>query len=306
MRIAVWRGGESAEREVSRVSGAAVAEALRGRGHDLLSVEVGTDLLEALDRTQKAGTEVVFVALHGGAGEDGRVQALLEVAGLPYTGSGPGASAVAMDKIWSKRIARDLEVRTAEWREVSEMDDELLLSSAESFGYPLVLKPVAEGSAVGVVVARDEQELRAGLRPLAPRRGRWMVERYIGGREITAPVVEGEVLPLIEIRPQEGFYDYRHKYTEGCTEYDCPAGVTEEERAAMVEAARRLWSGLRLRDMGRLDFRLDEEGRDFFLEANTIPGMTGTSLLPMGAAAVGLDFGTLCERLCEAALRRRR
>jgi D-alanine-D-alanine ligase len=301
MRIAIWMGGVSREREVSLVTGRAVAAALRERGHEVSELDL-TDYFEALE--QSRDSDAVFIALHGGAGEDGRVQALLELAGIAYVGSGPAASAVAMDKIWSKQLARQLDVLTADWLEISGVSDERLLELAADFGYPLVCKPVDEGSAVGVVLAQNEAEFRTELTELGPRHGRWMLERYIDGREFTAAVVEGECMPLIEIRPKDGFYDYRNKYTEGCTEYDCPAQVETEVAAQMSAAAGRIFDALRLRDMARLDFRLDERGKAFFLEANTIPGMTGTSLLPMGAAAVGMDFGSLCERLCEAAVRR--
>lgn len=301
LRVAVWLGGTTAEREVSLVTGHAVAEALREGGHRVDEVDVRDPLQSLRDpRTEEA--DVVFVALHGGAGEDGRVQALLELAGRPYVGSGPAASALAMDKLWSKHLARDLGVRTADWSALPPAaGEEAVLGAARSLGYPLVVKPVDEGSAVGVVIAHEEADLREGLGALALDQGRWMLERYVAGREITLPFLEERALSVIEIRPREGFYDYRNKYTPGCTDYDCPADVADEVAHAVAREGELLYRAMRLRDMARLDFRLDAEDRAWFLEANTIPGMTGTSLLPMGAKEAGIDFPSLCERLCRAA-----
>lgn len=301
LKVAVWLGGVTQEREISLDTGRSVAAALRANDHVAEEVDV-LDPLVALQDHRTVEADVVFVALHGGAGEDGRVQALLDLAGRPYVGSGPAASALAMDKLWSKHLARDLGVPTADWTALERgADDSTVLDRARELAYPLVLKPVDEGSAVGVVIARDEGELRAGLTGLDRGRGRWMLERYVAGREITLPFLEEQALSVIEIRPKQGFYDYRNKYTPGCTEYDCPADIPADVAHSVARHGELLYRAMRLRDMARLDFRLDSGGTAHFLEANTIPGMTGTSLLPMGASERGIDFPALCERLCLAA-----
>jgi D-alanine-D-alanine ligase len=249
------------------------------------------------------GSDVVFVALHGGIGEDGRVQALLELAGIPYVGSRPGPSAVAMDKLWTLRLAAQAGIPTATHRELrgawSTAD---ALAAFDAIGADaVVVKPVDEGSAVGVHILESREALAALGAQREGALGRWLVERYVAGRELTVPILWGETCPVIEIRPREGFYDYRNKYTAGCTEYDCPADLDEESAATLQTHALRLFAVLDLRDMARIDFRVHPSEGPFLLEANTIPGMTATSLLPMGAAARGIDFVRMCDRLCRIA-----
>jgi D-alanine-D-alanine ligase len=299
-------GGDTSEREISLKTGEAVAKALADGGHDVRAVVLG-DPFDALESAATRHSDVVFVALHGGAGEDGRIQALLELAGLPYVGSGPGASAVAMDKPWTKRIARDLGLPTADWADVAPHDDDVKVKSmADALGGPLVLKPADEGSAVGVHLLDGPEDVPAALTEIGPRRRPWMLERYVAGRELTVPLLWGEAFPLIEIRPKAGFYDYTNKYTAGRTDYLCPAPLSEETASTLAAHALVLYRALHLHDMARADFRVDEQDRPFLLEVNTIPGMTATSLLPMGAAARGISFGEMCERLCRAALERAR
>lgn len=305
LRLAVLRGGATGEREVSLDTGHAVAGALRRRGHAVDEIDPGDDPWAALGRERLAGVDAVFVALHGGSGEDGRVQALLEAVGVPYVGSRPGPCAVAMDKPWTKRLARQLGVGTADFEELVEgTGDDELRAASDRLGFPLVLKPAAEGSALGVHLCPDPPALAAALAAQGVRRGRWMLERYIAGRELTVPVLWGEATPAVEIRPREGFYDYTNKYTAGRTEYLCPAPVDGGLGARLEDWALRIYHGLQLRDMARVDFRLGEDGALHLLEANTIPGMTGTSLLPMGAEALGMGFDELCDRLARGAARR--
>ena len=301
LHVAVLMGGGTSEHEISLLTGAAVADALVRRGH-----RVDRVVLDRLDASlllpAVAGADVVFVALHGGPGEDGRVQALLELAGVAYVGSRPGPSAVAMDKVWTKRIARDVGVPT-----VTEVvipparAREEILEAAAALGESVVFKPTGEGSAVGVHLCRSAAELAAALEEVDPRGGTWMLEPYVAGRELTVPVLWNAATPVIEIRPREGFYDYTNKYTAGRTEYDCPATLDPETAASVASHALTLYRALHLRDMARVDFRLREDGAPFLLEVNTIPGMTATSLLPMGASAIGIDFEELCERLCRVA-----
>jgi D-alanine-D-alanine ligase len=302
MKIAVLMGGGTSEHEISLLTGEAVARALEERGHEVRRVTLAT--CAGLD-AGALNADVVFIALHGGAGEDGRVQATLERAGLAYVGSRPGPCAIAMDKVQTKEIARGIDVPVTE-EAVFELPGErdAILEAAARFGDATVFKPVGEGSAVGVYVCRTREELQRVLaeEELAP--GAWMLEPFVPGRELTVGLVLDEACPVIEIRPKDGFYDYTNKYTAGRTEYDCPADLPGDVADRVAADAVRLYEALDLRDMARIDFRLDPARGHFLLEANTIPGMTATSLLPMGAKALGMDFPTLCERLCEVAARR--
>jgi len=306
MRIAVLMGGASAEREISLATGEAVAQALRSEGHEVLTLDP-TDPLAMVQSEEIRTAELVFVALHGGSGEDGRMQALLELAGKLYVGSGPTACAVSMDKLLSKHLMRSLGVPTPEWRSLRGGTPlEEMLAIARDLGFPLVFKPVSEGSAIGVAIDPSEDQLREIWQECGTSTGRWMLERYIPGRELTLPMVAGRCTPLVEILPKEGFYDYQNKYTPGRTEYRCPAELKPPVEEELREMGLRLWNALNLQDMARMDLRLDENGRFWFLEINTIPGMTKTSLLPMGAKEIGLSFATLCETLCAGPLERAR
>jgi D-alanine-D-alanine ligase len=301
LHVAVLMGGETSEREISLKTGRAVAGALRQAGHEVAEIELG-DPLHLIGTSALQHADVVFPALHGGAGEDGRIQALLELRGKPYVGSAPGPSALAMDKGWTKRIARDLGLRTPEWVELDpEADEAELWGRAEELGFPLVLKPIDEGSAVGVEICPEASALREAIGRNPSRSGRWMLERYVAGRELTLPILLDRPTPSIEIRPHQGFYDYQNKYTPGRTEYFCPAALEDTQAEQLAAQGMRLYRALHLRDMARIDFRMDPAGVAFLLEVNTIPGMTATSLLPMGAAALGIDFVSMCDRLCRVA-----
>jgi D-alanine-D-alanine ligase len=294
-------GGGTSEHEISLLTGRAVAAGLERTGHDVRPIEL-TQSADVLEAVSSLDVDVVFIALHGGAGEDGRVQAVLEMAGLPYVGSRPGPSALAMDKVWAKQIARQVGVpTTAEVEFTAPVGADEILEQAEPLGPATVLKPVQEGSAVGVYLCPDAKALEARLRESPPESGRWMLEPFVPGKELTVGVVLDQACPVIEIRPREGFYDYTNKYTAGRTEYDCPADLPEDVAGRVASDALRLYHALHLRDMARIDFRYDPERGHFLLEANAIPGMTATSLLPMGAKALGMDFANLCERLCRAA-----
>ena len=304
LRVAVVMGGGTSEHEISLLTGEAVAAALEAAGHSVQPV-VLPDSRQLQTVIEGFNSDLVFIALHGGAGEDGRVQAALELAGIPYVGSRPGPCAIAMDKVRTKQVARELAVPAVD--EVvfgpDSEDGEILAAGAE-LGPATVFKPVDEGSAVGVHLCESSAALAVALDEIGARTGLWMLEPLVPGRELTVGVILDEACPVIEIRPREGFYDYRNKYTAGCTEYDCPADLPVEQAAQLASDALRLYRSLQLRDLARIDFRLDPERGHFLLEANTIPGMTATSLLPMGAAALGMDFPTLCERLCRAAFDR--
>ena len=318
-RVGILLGGTSAEREVSLASGRGVAAALEGAGCEVQCFDYGAPqeqargsiaarMLEALQSGPLAGVEVIFNALHGGAGEDGRIQALLELAGIPYTGSGPLASALTMDKWLTKQIARAAGVTVPEgllWRSGDTTPPEVLAAEWNGrLGHPLVVKPVDQGSTVGFSLVRETEELGEALRAAAAFGESVLVEAYIPGREVTVAVLGGEALPVVEIVPVHGVYDYDCKYTPGLSRYHCPAELERGTAQALQEAALEVFRRLQHRDYSRMDFRLSEEGRPYLLEGNTLPGFTATSLVPKAAAAVGIGFETLCVRLVEAALAR--
>ena len=295
MNIVVLCGGVSAEREVSLQSGERVARALAARGHrvrreDLRCEEIPGELLGEL-----RAAACVFLALHGGAGEDGRVQRQLEREGiLHYTGSGPAASALAMQKQAAKACVARVGVPVAEG---------FVLWPGEKISrptpLPLAVKPLSGGSSVGLRILREPAEL-AALSAAEPL----LCERFLPGREYSVSVLQSKALPPVEIRPLGGIYDYAHKYTKGYTEELCPAPIAAAELERLQMLAERCFTALGLGDYGRIDFREDEAGVPHFLEANTLPGMTETSLLPLSARAAGISFPRLCEEIARMAEKR--
>ncbi len=287
-RVAVLLGGMSPEREVSLKSGHAVAAALRSRGHDVVEIDVGPDLPERL-RAEKV--EVAWIALHGVFGEDGCVQGLLEIMRIPYTGSSAHSSAIAIDKIATKRRLRFSEVpmlADAVWRKGEPLP---------GVPYPVVVKTPSGGSTIGVYMCDDSYELKRALEACTQWDDEVLIETKMAGEEVTVAVLEGEVLPVIAIRPVEGFFDFEAKYTEGRTEYLVPAPIAPEIAEKVQRHALKVWDVLRLSGIARADFIVDARGYPWFLEINTIPGMTATSLSPMAAAAAGVSFEELVERL---------
>lgn len=370
MRVWVILGGLSAEREVAAESGRAVANALREKGHVVLSYELadGRFLREGsspelpgqlaeffamqeiarLDpsrvgsgdatggtstasiastasgvsassgseeqtwaerllhtgRRMRGQIDVAFLALHGGGGEDGTVQTLLETIGVPYTGSGPTASAIAMDKVLTKRLMLALEIPTPRWLTMAPLRAGDAVPGLP-WEPPLVVKPVAEGSSLGISIVRAapewERALLAASHVEAASRGQnrdLLIEEYIPGRELTVGILGGSALPVLEIVPKDGFYDYGNKYTAGASEYRVPADIPAPLTASLADQSERLYAALGCRGMARVDFRLSPAGEAYCLELNTIPGLTSTSLVPKAAAATGLDFGGLLERVC--------
>ena len=343
MDIIVLAGGLSPERNVSLSSGTKVCQALRDRGHRaaLVDLYLGTERtaeelyaapleLSIIDRQApdlervKAsrrgggdgqfgpnvlslckGADVVFLALHGACGEDGRVQAAFDLLGIPYTGSGHLGSAVAMDKDLTKRVVAPLGVRTPKWRSVV-VTGENMASLAGTLDLPCVVKPVDSGSSIGVSIAHDRAELEQALRTAARLGGRTVVEEYIAGREIQVGILEGKALPSIEIIPKTGFYDYENKYQPGAAEEICPAPIPAEWERKLAGAAETVFRALGLSVYSRADFIVTEDGTAWFLEINTLPGMTPTSLVPQEAEAVGIGYGELCERIINASLAARK
>jgi len=342
MKVAVLMGGNTSEREISLRTGRGMAQALRGLGHEVLAVDAANGRLLAAGDEERAGgqdtamvagepaggptalasaaairdAEVVLIALHGGAGENGTLQALLDLAGKPYTGSGVMASALAMNKAMSKRVFVQAGIPTPPWLLV-EAEGPLagallageLPPEVATLGLPLVVKPNEEGSTVGLTIVEEWAALPAAFRDAARYGHEILLEAYIEGRELTVAVVGESVLPIVEIRPKSGFYDYESKYTAGRSEYFCPADLPE----ALAERVRFLGAAasrvLDCRGVSRVDFRLDSHDVPWCLEVNTIPGMTPTSLVPMAAKAAGMSYEQVVQRMLELALeeaRRRR
>lgn len=291
--IAVLMGGLSAEREVSLRTGHAISQALREAGYRVTDIDADRSLPARLEESR---TEVAFIALHGRFGEDGTVQGLLEMMGIPYTGSGVLASSLAMDKVATKKMLQYHGVNTpafAVFRPGSQVQGSLP-------PFPVVVKPAREGSTIGISIAREQSELAAGLTEAFRFDSLVLVEQFVAGAEVTVGVLDGEALPVIQVVPKGGFYDYQAKYTAGQTEYLLPAPLPEGIYAGLQQAACQACQALGCSGAARVDFMVGDN--DFTcLEVNTIPGMTATSLLPKAAAAAGLPFVELVQRILEGA-----
>ena len=346
MKIVVLAGGLSPERNVSLSTGTMVTEALRALGHraGLIDLYFGLETggadeaffdapvseaykkisreapdLDQVRRGRKGDSpsmfgpgvlelcrmaDMVFLALHGTCGEDGRVQAAFDLMGIPYTGAGYLGSAIAMDKDMTKRLVAG-QVRTPSWQTVT-VTAENLDALTEETALPAVVKPIASGSSIGVTIAHTREELRRGLEESVRLGGRTVLEQYIKGREIRVAVLNGRALPSIEIIPQADFYDYANKYQPGAAREVCPAEIPPEWEKAVGEAALAVFRAIGLSVYARADFIVTEEGTPYFLEINTLPGMTPTSLVPQEAAAVGIGYADLCQTIVEASLEARR
>jgi D-alanine-D-alanine ligase len=282
-RIALLAGGPGKERRVSLNSGVAVANALRTIGAEVSEIDVQGTGFEI-----PPGTELAFNMVHGTLGEDGEIQAILDARGIPYTGEGEAASRLAFDKIASKRRFDSAGVPNAKW-------EVLLAGQAPKLPLPLVAKPPREGSSVGVHILHKADQLEAALADCLARDAEVLVEEFIQGRELTVGIVGDTALPVVEIVPKVDFYSYENKYTKGNSDYFCPARLDADTARAVQSAALAAHRSLGLEVYSRVDVLLDANNRPFVLEANTIPGMTETSLLPKAAAAVGIGFAQLCE-----------
>lgn len=291
--VAVLMGGPGAERDVSLRSGAAVCKALGSAGAVVSAVDVVGREFEL-----PAGTELVFNMIHGTFGEDGDLQAVLDSMEMPYTGEGVAGSRLAFDKIESKQCFDSAGVPSPAWEIVSA-------GQSPTLPLPVVIKPPREGSSVGVHLVRDEASVAPALDDCLSRRQDALVEALISGRELTVGILGDRALPIIEIVPTDGFYDYEHKYTKGGSNYFCPADLPVAVAAAVQNAAMAAHRSLGLEVYSRVDVLLDAENNPFVLEVNTIPGMTETSLLPKAAAAVGISFSALCEEIAILSLAKR-
>ncbi|AGY56936.1 D-alanine--D-alanine ligase [Gloeobacter kilaueensis] len=301
MRIAVLSGGDSPEREVSLASGRAVQAALEKLGHTVRPIDPGPDLPL---RLAEEAPDFVWIALHGDKGENGSLQGLLDWMGLPYNGSGVTASALAMDKVAAKRLFVSENIPTPAYRVATAVPD-LALSEAWSrdLGLPLVIKPADGGSTVGVTIARSIEGIPEAVRLALEYCRQVLIEQYIPGQEITVALLDGLVLPAIEIVPQgREFYDYEAKYAPGGSRHLIPPRLDADVLKASIDAAYRACQVVGSTGLVRADVRVDPQGRPWVLEVNTLPGMTSTSLAPEAAQAAGIDFEHLVQRIIDRSL----
>ena len=330
MKITVLMGGTSSERNVSLASGIRIVQALASRGHVVTAVDPAKGVIDqaaqdtlaksnvgtqppSLDELSKishgsflptltsmpeiVGADVVFLALHGGQGEDGTLQALLDMAGVRYTGSGHLASALAMDKDLSKKLFQQAAVKTADWKMAPASIEDV----ERSFGFPAIVKPSKQGSTVGLTIVKKRDNLAAAIQEANKYDDEVMVEQFIPGRELTVGVLGDIALPVGEIIPKHEIYDYECKYTAGMATEEFPAKLSKQETEIVQQQALAAFRALKLRGYARIDFRMSPDGQFYCLEANTLPGMTELSLIPQGAAAMGMDFPELCDHIAKMA-----
>jgi D-alanine-D-alanine ligase len=286
-------GGISREREISLRTGSAILKALQEGGYQAIGIEVSTDIVMRLLAER---LEVAFIALHGRWGEDGTVQGLLELLRIPYTGSGVLASALAMNKIKAKEIFLHQGIPTPKF--ITPQGEAI---QEPPFPPPWVVKPVSEGSTIGISTVMDRKGLEQAVRRAQGYDREVLIERFIKGKELTVGILQGRPLPIIEIVPQKGFYDYQAKYTPGMTQYLCPARISDQKQNELGRLALKAYHALGCSSCARVDLFLSEEGEAFVTEVNTIPGMTETSLVPKAAAHVGISFPQLVAIICEEA-----
>ena len=339
MKILLLAGGDSSERSVSLNSGRAVYESLKRQDHVVFAIDpvTGKSLLNSdgtfiEDKSTESGKvsihssssswslsktlgspafqdiEIVMITMHGGSGEDGMLQSMLELAGKRHTGSGMAASAIAMDKAITKRICISEDIKTARFRVYrvtdSTIDDSIIEEIAEKFDFPMIVKPNDGGSTLGLSKVDEKNELKASLEKAVLESPNILIEQFIKGREITAAVLSGKALPLVEIVPNNGLYDFEAKYMKGKSEYYVPADISDEMTKTIQEAAVNIYNIIGCSGMARADFILDKKNDFYFLELNTLPGMTQLSLAPMAASAAGYGFDELIEQLLIKAIQK--
>jgi len=298
-RVAVLMGGQSAEHEISIRSGRAVWTALIQKGYDAIPLEVDSSVVA---RLREVRGQIAFIALHGPGGEDGTIQGMLEVLRIPYTGSGVQACAVAMDKAMTKVLLKQSGMPVPRGFVVEECDRRKPLPGG--FKVPLVVKPVSQGSTLGITIVRKSRDLQKGLDAAFAYGPSALIEEYIAGRELTVGILNDQPLPVVEIIPRGGFYDFAAKYTPGATVYKAPAPLPGRTVKLLQALALQAHHRLGCKGATRVDFRLDRKGRPFLLEINTVPGMTETSLLPMAAKAARLSYEDMVEAILQSAIER--
>jgi D-alanine-D-alanine ligase len=305
--VAVLKGGPSLERQVSLRSGARVEDALQRLGHDVMPIDVAADLIERLEADRP---DVAFLALHGRGGEDGTVQELLDITGIPYTGSGVLACIRSVDKVLTKHLLQEARLPTPEFFAFSETAfkelgaRDALPAIEERLAFPIVVKPAAQGSALGVKFARTPQDVPAALVAAFSYDSRVLLERHVAGRDVAVSVLDGEALPVVEAVPrEEDFYDFESRYEIGRTDFVCPANLSPEQTARAQELAVAVYELLGCRGFARVDLMVEDgSGEALVLEVNAIPGLTETSLLPMAAEASGISFDELIAKILDLAL----
>ncbi|MCC7429860.1 D-alanine--D-alanine ligase [bacterium] len=309
-KVAVFYGGNSSEREVSINTSAQIVNALQILGYETTEIDTKTvtsrkeTWLQIISKLQDV--DFVFLALHGGEGENGIIQGLLSTLGIPFSGSSVLGSAAAMDKDLTKKICVNIGVPTASWKVfLSSEVGKINVGELVDFGFPFVVKPNDEGSTVGLSIVKNENEILEALQNAAKCSKKILVEKYISGRELTAGILGETALPIVEIKPKGGFYDYKSKYTSGMSEYEVPAKISETVTKKIQEASVKIAKALDCEVYSRVDFRLDKNDNFFCLEVNTLPGMTSTSLVPKAAKAIGISFPELIGKILELSLEKK-
>jgi len=294
-KIGVLLGGISAEREISLKTGSSILEALLRKGYNAVAIDVDIDIANTL---KQSGVSTAFIALHGRLGEDGAIQGLLEIAKIPYTGSGLLSSAISMNKNVSKQILNYHGLPTPSFQSFKSTEEEISsIKNQINISLPFVVKPSEEGSTIGISIVKKEDEINSALSAAFKCSSEIIIEKFIKGRELTAAVIDGKPLPLIEIVPKSGFYDYQSKYTNGATEYIVAPAMDKNLETKIQELAVKAYHALHCCGVARVDFILDEEKNPSILEINTIPGMTENSLLPKAAKKAGISFDNLVEKI---------
>ncbi len=295
-KVAVLMGGLSAEREISLQSGNAVLTALQNKGVDAHAVDVGENIIAELD---EGNYQRAFIALHGRGGEDGTMQGLLEIMKLPYTGSGVMASSLAMDKLKTKQIWQAMGLPTPDFTVIDSQQS--CQQALATLGLPLIIKPVLEGSSIGMSKVEDKEEMIPAWQKAQQCGGTVIAERWIEGDEYTAAMLDDQVLPMIKLKTSHKFYDYDAKYETDDTQYICPCGLPGESESVLAELSKKAFDAVNGSAWGRVDFIVDEKNQPWLIEVNTVPGMTGHSLVPMAAKQAGLSFDDLVLRILATA-----
>ena len=288
-KIAVLMGGPGEEKDVSLKSGQAIIKALNHNGYDVTSIILDTKLEKLVK--DLLSVDLVFLGLHGNIGENGTIQGFLDALGIIYTGSGPLSSAICMDKNISKILAKNNGIMTPKWKLCDTVIDDAKMN------YPVIVKPNGQGSTVGLQIAHNESELKPALEYAFNYDNSVLVEEYIKGRELTVMLIDGEAQPVCEIIPSHEFYDYECKYTAGMSKYICPAEIDDNISNYVKKISENLFDLLKCENYSRADFRMDDQNKFWFLEMNTLPGMTDTSLAPMSALAAGISFNELIDKI---------
>ena len=307
-RIGVVMGGTSSEREISLKSGKAVLKSLVDAGCDAIASDLTTtDAAQIVAQLRQAKIDIVFIVLHGKFGEDGAIQAILEKEGFPYTGSGPKASRLAMDKAATQALLKKNGITVPDFQILRQGDaikPEIILKNLG--GAPVIVKPCCEGSSIGITIIKNAADLMPALQVAFKLGTEVIIEKFIAGKEITSGILGQDTLSLVEIRPKNKFFDFVAKYQSGMSDYIVPAEISAPQTTQIKEMSLKAFQLIGCRDMARSDFILDEKGKAFFLEINTIPGFTATSLLPKAAQDRGIDFTKLCLQLAGYAAQRKK